>query len=296
MSSKTYPKADFIYIGYPKAASTFVSRFLDQHPQVTTDRNLLGPLYEATIADVAAATGDKPDAAKIHVSINEKVAESICVVGDRYAWRDYKFVPDSWDSVKAAIVIDPHEAALRLKRAHPAAKVLMMIRDQVDWLHSSYKFFMPRLPAGQRSFSDFCATPRGMAYIQAGHFDRTIDAYAGAFGPDNLLVLRYEDIGMAPQRFMATLCSYLGIAEQPMPSARENEGSTARVAAVRRFLPQVDRLPPSVKAMAKNALALLPESRGTILSGGDIRMTRSLYASSNARTEKLLSQLKAGRA
>ena len=214
------------------------------------------------------------------------------MVGDRYAWRDYKFVPGSWDRVKEAIIVDAHEAALRLKRAYPAAKALMMIREQVDWLHSSYKFFMPRLPPRQRSFSDFCATPRGMAYVQAGYFDQTISAYTSVFGPDSVLVMRYEDIGKTPQSFMMTLCSYLGIAEQPMSSTRENEGSVPQIARIRRLIPQVDQLPPSIKAMAKSALAVLPERRGTILSNDDIRMTRSLYAPSNAKTDRLLSQLK----
>lgn len=287
----SHPKADFIYIGYPKAASTFVGRFLNQHPQVSTDRLLLYPLYAPSIAEVSLASSEKPDAGKVHISINEKVAESICVVGDQNAWDTYKFVPHALDKLKNDILIDPHEAARRLKFSYPSARVLMMIREQVDWLHSSYKFFMPRLPAKQRSFADFCATPRGIAYLEAGYFDRTIEAYAEAFGPDRIMVSRFEDINKAPQRFMSQLCAYLGISEQPLPNSRANEGSSAQVSRIRRSAPFIDQLPASIRTIGKALLSVLPISNDMLLSDSEIAALRQKYETSNERTEKLIAQL-----
>ena len=286
------PKADFVYIGYPKAASTFVGRFFSQHPQVSTDRMLLHPLYAPSMADVSPASAEKPDPTKVHVSINEKVAESICVVGNRDTWNTYKFIPNASDKLTGDILLDPTEAARRVKQAYPSARVLMMLREQVDWLHSSYKFFMPRMPARQRSFADFCATPRGVAYLAAGHYDRTIEAYVATFGADRVMVLRFEDIRRAPQRLMTQLCTYLGIAEQPLPESPANEGSSAQVSRIRRLAPVIDSLPAGVRTAGKALLSLLPVSNAIMLSESEIGMLRNKYAESNEKTEKLIAGLK----
>jgi hypothetical protein len=289
----TAAEADVIYVGYPKAASTFVRRFLESHPEVTTDYALLAPLlYAPSIAGASTATAiaEKPYPDRIHVSIDESVAESVCVIGEE-KWNSYRFTPDAWDKVKDDVVLDPAVSAFRLQKVHSHARVLLLIREQADWLHSAYKHHMRNLPATQRTFADFCATPLGIACLQAGHFDQTIRAYIDAFGSHRVRVLRFEDIIGAPKRFTAELCAFIGISEQPIPPARENEAN-AQVARIRRRFPIVDRLPTRIKAALKPLAARLPGSRGLILSSREIRMLRSLYAASNQRTDKLLRQLR----
>ena len=80
------------------------------------------------------------------------------------------------------ILVDPDEAASRLHAAYPNAKVLMVIREQAEWLNSAYKYSINELPAGQRSFADYCETPYGNVLLQAGHYDETIRAYIDIFG------------------------------------------------------------------------------------------------------------------
>lgn len=225
-------KADVLYIGYPKAASTFVHRYLDNHPEVTTDHNCLAPLLLS--APAPAAVKEKPYPDKVHVSREESVAESVCVVGDGEMWRRYKYVPGEWDRIKNDIKVDAGEAASRLHKVHPSAKVLLLIREQADWLQSVYKYVMPRLPASQRSFSDYCSTPSGIVFLQAGHFDQTIRAYVDLFGSDRVHVLRYEDIVNEPRRFAADLCASIGISERPLPEKRENE-TNVQIARIRDF-------------------------------------------------------------
>jgi hypothetical protein len=150
---------------------------------------------------------------------------------------------------------------------------------------------MTRLPARRRSFADFRATPRGVAYLQAGYYDRTIKTYMDTFGTGNVMVLRFEDIGRAPQQFMSRLCRYLGIAEQPLPEGRANEGSTAQVARVRRSLPFIDQLPASMRRIGKTLLSIAPAGSETLLSETEISTLREQYVDSNKQTEKLLKQL-----
>jgi len=282
--------ADVVYSGYPKAASVFLGKFLENHPEVTIDHHGIVPLLlqsNSTSFPIAA----KPCHDKVHVSRDEGFAESLCVIGDLSKWHRYKYIPGAWDVVKDDILVDPDEAARRLHRAHPQAKVLIVLREQTDWLNSIYKYSINELPAAQRSFADYCATPYGTVLLQAGHFDKTITAYLDIFGSNRICVLRYDDLVNAPGRFTARLCAFIGIAEQPLPPRRENE-SHAQIARLLRLFPIVGRLPRSAKdAIKPRAARLLPGARGMLLSSRELRLLRSVYVLSNQRTEKLIERL-----
>lgn len=282
-----------LHIGYPKAASTYIVRFLENHPEVTVDQFKLSDLLRQ--ADAAIEITEKPHPKKIHVSKDENVAEAVCVVGDvkkwQKNWQKYLYVPGAWDCIKGDVVIDAGEAASRIQKAHPEAKILIVIREQGDWLQSVYKFVMSQLPWNRRSFADYCTTPSGIVLLQAGHFDQTIGAYVDLFSSHRVRVLRFEDIYTAPKRFMAELCAFTGISERPVPQRREND-THAQIARIQRLFPFIEQLPRGVKnALKPHAMRLIPGARGAILSARDIRMLRSIYAASNQRTEKLINQL-----
>ena len=287
----THTRADVLHIGYPKAASTFIHRYLDSHPEVTTDHNRLASLLLQRPSADSPAIVEKPSRDKIHVSREESVAESVCVVGELKNWQQYLHLPGAWDRVKDDIVVDPGEAASRLHKVHPHAKILLLIREQADWLQSAYKYTVSQLPAGQRSFADYCTTPSGIVMLKAGHFHQTIRAYIDVFESQRVRVLRYEDIERAPERFAADLCAFIGISERPMPQRRENE-TNVQIARIQKLFPIIDRLPRNMKlALKPYASRLLPGGRGSILSSRDIRILRSAYVVSNQLTEKLIRQL-----
>jgi Sulfotransferase domain len=289
-STSAHVEPDVLYIGYPKAASTFVSHFLESHPEVTTDRDRLSPLLcESSIARPHSAIGEKPRPNKIHVSIDEMVAISVCLANEE-KWKNWRLIPGTWDKVKDDVLLDPTAAALRLQKMHSRARVLLLIREQSDWLHSAYKHFLRHLPGTQRTFADFCATPQGIAMLQAGHFDETIRAYIDVFGSERVHALRYEDLAGAPKLFTNQLCAFVGISERPIPQGRENE-SHAQVARIRRRFPIIDQLPIRIKSLLKPLAARFPGKRGLLLSSRELLILRSLYATSNQRTDKLLSQL-----
>lgn len=282
--------ADIVYVGYPKAASTFIEYYLAAHGDVTVDRDALRPLYGASMN--AFERGPQlANRGRIHVSINEKVAESVIFVGDHPRWRQEMFTPGAWEIVRPHIRIDPHEAATRMKNAYPGAKALLVIREQTDWLHSAYRYFLPRMPAGRRSFADFCATPRGIVYLEAGHYDITIAAYADAFGAGNLKVLRFEDLVRTPEQFASDLAKFIGLDGRPLPKAKANEGSTVRAAMIRKKFPIVDALPPGVRRFGGKLVSLLPGKTRTLLTAAEVQLLKSAYVLSNERTKNLIARL-----
>jgi hypothetical protein len=256
---------------------------------VTVDEHRLGELLFPHAASPKLVS--KPSVGKIHVSRDENVAESVCWARNRANWEKYLYVPGAWDRVKDDLVVDPGAVAQRLRSVHCNARVLLLIREQADWLQSIYKYAISQLPWAKRSFADYCETPSGVVLLQAGFYDRTIEAYLDCFGPRRLCVLRFEDMVRNPEIFAAALCKFVGISERPIPRGRENE-SNAQLTRIQRTFPFVELLPRNMKDKLKPAVSrLLPGSRSEILPADQISLLRSIYMLSNKRTEKLLARL-----
>jgi len=226
----------------------------------------------------------------VTVCINEKIAESVVVSGTRAIAKAKMFTPGSWPAVREELRLDPREMARRIATLYPGGRILIIIREQAEWLSSAYRYFLPRLPPQARSFGDFCATPRGIAYLEAGHYDRTIQAYGETFGLQNVCVLRFEQLRRSPDEFVAAICGFLGVTPMSAPEGIENESSSATVTRLRRRLPALERIPAHLRVPLRLALSHV-QSAAPILPAELQATIRAFYSPSNARTDVLLASM-----
>ncbi len=275
-------RADALYIGYPKAASTFIRTYLRNHPNVTVDHNcaadiLLSPREPLELQG-------KPDKYKIHVTVDESIAESVITDGTDL-WRQYCKVPGAWPKIKDHVTIDADLTAAAFQQIYPwVTKVIIVIREQSDWLRSAYQYSMSSLPPSQRSFADFLETPQAIALLYAGHHHRVISAWQRRFR--NVRVFRYEDLSSHIADFMGQLTDFL---EVPLIAPKElalNE-SNSSIARIQRALPLLDRLPKSYKRWLRSRVKpLLPNT--SILTKAEEKFIKGSFAFSNKITEDLL--------
>jgi hypothetical protein len=277
-------KPDVLYIGYPKAASTFLRRYFATHPGVSSDEQMMAQiLYQR---DYSPILQPKPSG-KVHISCDESVAESVCVVGSILPWAENLYHPGEFNKVKFDVIFSSFEAAKRLKAIFPGAKVLMVIRDQISWFESVYKYIISSLPITQRNFEDYLYTPQGLALLEAGYYDATILAYYHEFGKENVCVLRYEDLNT--ELFQRQLCGFVGIEFVPFPPQRVNTGH-ANLARLHRTLPFISKLPWELKQLLHPLKPFIPGRKGSLLTKEQVLQIREKYAISNTRTKKLLGE------
>ncbi len=273
-------KADVLYIGYPRSGSTYLRAYFRAHPQLNyDDQQIAELLYQP---DFKPDLIDKPKG-KVYISCDESIAESVCVTGRPEIWSQYLYRPGCFNLVRHDLIIDPREAARRMHKVHPNAKVLIIIREQVDWFSSLYKATITSLPPGQRTFLDYWITPQGIAMRAAAHHDILIVAWRKLFS--DVLVLRYERL-MEPETSIK-LCHWLGVDHVPFPAKRINE-SHAALAAIHRRVGFLSRLPHPVKSALKPLTRFIPGKRKAVLFEEDKQMIRELYKDSNARVERFL--------
>jgi hypothetical protein len=281
---------DLLYLGYSKAASTFLQGFFEHHPAIFCDRIAARHIHSPHLVEFSEAQKAEAEKAKIYVSMQERLCESV-LFEQPEVWRATKWRTARWRDLPGVIDVDPEAVAKSWLARFADSRALIIIRDQADWLGSVYRYYVDNLDPGKRSFADFCATPKGMVLLRAGHYDLTIRAYLEHFGKGRLKVLRFERLARDRAGFLKELCDFLGIEPLPYKAPSANVGRSARAAAALHLLPVAGSLPAPLKKLATRALPWVPGLRKEALSARERRFIENVYAVSNLRTEKLLKSL-----
>ena len=186
---------DFIAVGPPRTATTWLDRVLTGHvglPRGVKETHFFGNRYSNGLDWYLEHFRDCPEGLPIG---------EVC--------------PSYFDSV---------HARQRIAQHIPHCKIICTLRDPVKWLYSFYRL-MRR--AGRIKVS--------MEEAVEKHYDliwsRTRFAFLTAwwqatFGRDNVLVLIIDDLESDPQRFLDRVCDFIGIASFPLdPSAARGDGA-----------------------------------------------------------------------
>ena len=229
---------DFFIVGAPKCGTTAMYEYLRVHPAVfmpskkephyfarDLDRGTYGDGFYFVrdqaryLGLFAAATGDQR-------------------VGEASVWYLYS-----------------SEAAGAIAAKAPRARIVAMLRNPVEMLHSLHA---QRLASGAEDIRDFAealaAEPerrlgrripprtfnqKGLWYREVVRYADQLARFFDAFGREQVLVLLYEDFAADPAAAYARVCVHLGVEAGSLPQFRVvNPNTVARWAWLRDFLRQ----------------------------------------------------------
>ena len=116
---------------------------------------------------------------------------------------------------------DTFRIAQRLHAALPEARVLIVVRSQIDMIESEYRQLVGEGYPGRIS-SLWSDDQWKVPHFDLGHYeyDRLVREYQQRFGADNVAVFTYEGIVAERAGFLDRLADFLGIA--PFELADEN--------------------------------------------------------------------------
>jgi len=228
-------------------------------------------------------------AAKTYVSQDEKLSLSI-VAKAPIPTKGFMFDPDMGERLEEVFEFSPVGVAEKIIRRCPDSKILICLREQADWLDSSYRYFLDRMPPRKRTFSDFLRTPRGRLMLRIGHHDEIIGAYTQVFGPGRVKVLRLEWLKDRPEYFVGQLCDFLGIDTRHQLPEPANVGRTAAVTMAQKFGLPTHRIPKLVKSSGRKLLNALSHRmfNKSVLAPSDRAWLKETYAASNRRTSDMI--------
>lgn len=142
--------------------------------------------------------------------------------------------------------------AIRAKRIYnlaPDAKILFVIRNQIDAIRSRYDmapyhpflqlpYFGLNKPISFRKYLDINCADLNKSVFNSLFYDRTLDYYAGIFGTRNLLILTLEELKHDPNSFVKKLSEFLGIEQEGFEALIKEKPKNV---ATNRFIPTWQR-------------------------------------------------------
>ncbi|MCA9926571.1 MAG: sulfotransferase, partial [Anaerolineales bacterium] len=122
---------------------------------------------------------------------------------------------------------DPHRIAKRLYMTFPNAKILIVIRNQFDYILSLYAFRVVRRGLEYRSLDEFLTLKQDQLRVKL-QYDRLIGDYVRLFGKDRILVLPYEAMAADAAAFVQNVLDFFDCGQQPVQLSPQRENVSTR--------------------------------------------------------------------
>jgi hypothetical protein len=203
-----------IHIGYPKTGTTFLRRWLAQHPQLAYAEGGIAGFRDAySIVRDGASQRTRP-----HYRVTS--AEGLAIPHASFGRDDIDYESMQLSSIPAA----QEEVCQSLAALFPNAHILIVTRGFRSVILSGYSQYVRT--GGDQSLASVCtmAGPQGQG---VWNYDYLIRLYRRAFGETKVIVLPYELLRDDAAAFLRQIANRLGLAEIGVPTERPNPSLSA---------------------------------------------------------------------
>lgn len=197
---------DALHVGFSKCASTFLQAFFAGHPDIflVNQSHFFAPFkfssYD-TGTDAYRRLFDGADAGQVKLESDEHILLPL-------------FHPVL--AAAATTLESVTEISGRIRSTQPDAKIIIVVRNQVDLIVSRYSEYI--LGGGKGDFEYFvneflsCSID-GINYYQ-NYYTRIIEIFRRDFGVKNVLALLQEELSSNEELFIRHLCEFLNVKTQ----------------------------------------------------------------------------------
>lgn len=219
---------DFFIVGHPKCGTTALYEMLRSHPQIympdVKETRFFAPelhpgshrsrLHPETIEDyLALFAGAEP---------RQRLGEA------------------------SPSYLRSHSAAARIAKLQPGARIIAILREPADFLRSLHMELLrdhveteadlgrAMAMEGERGREEARRRSPGLIYSDYVQYVEQVRRYHAAFGPEQVLVLIYDDFRDDNQATVRRVLRFLGIDDES-PIHRSNANLTVRVRSLRMY-------------------------------------------------------------
>lgn len=284
----TPPKPNFFIVGAPKCGTTSLYKWLKQHPDIFMPDEKEPKYFCHDLREQAEANDStrlfpvqsKEEYLKLFQDTEGKTA-----IGEASTYYLYsKTAPEA------------------IKKFNPEAKIIIMLRDPVEQIISSYNFSVQkghesaenleealRLETKRRANPPAKRFPKSYLYQEKASFCQHINRFQNHFSNKQIKILLLDDLQHSPQEVYQEVLEFLGVEQSDFTPefSQENTGGTPRF----QWLNQAIKHPSSpIRKFAE----LIPKSIGKQIRGwlNKLLLTDKDTSVSDATRTKLKKQFK----
>jgi len=133
--------------------------------------------------------------------------------------------------------VDPRTAARNLSAAFPEARILVIIRNQFDYLASIYAYRVAVKGLETRPLEAFLDQEGELGLFDKLEYDLLIAEYTRLFGQNRVLVLPMEMLARSPESYLDSVASFVGVPPVQVEATDRVNVSTRRVPIIRFWRP-----------------------------------------------------------
>ncbi|MBI5627067.1 MAG: sulfotransferase domain-containing protein [Nitrosomonadales bacterium] len=213
----------FLIVGAPKAGTTSLYRYLQQHPQIFMPENK-EPRFFCGYSTDAFEFGKKYFHSEI-VSTKEdylalfRDAPAGAISGE--ASTDYLSCP---------------QAANRIHAWNPSAKIIIMLRNPVERAYSEYQHSIAAKFQTSNFWESLCLEEERIKqhydpifwHVRRGLYFEAIKEYIELFGKDRIRIIFFEEFANSTATVVASLFEFLGVSAFPVNVTERHNANAAR--------------------------------------------------------------------
>lgn len=200
----TRDSVDFVYVGGPRCGSTWLSAVLSDHPEI-----FIPPSKEIHFFNDRMPYGFEyryPQGMAHYLGYFDQ-AKPGHLKGD----------------ISPFYFLDPN-AAWRIHRHLPDAKIISFLRDPVDMLYSLYLLLRQRERRAPTFEAELEANPQ---LLDLCRFDRLLQPYYDLFESERVLILLHDDLRRNAKATARQVFRFLGVDEDFAPASLERKFNLA---------------------------------------------------------------------
>lgn len=207
------------HIGYHKTASSWLQQiYFPAHPEIEMIADSVAPWDDPLLRSLIATSDRKFEP----LQCKKLLAQNISALESSMSDNVVPVVSaERFSGYPLSGGFDSFSIARRIHSVEPQAKIIMLVRGQVEMISSVYKQMVSEGYPGR--FSDMLhhtswkTVGFDPAYFE---YDILISKYHSLFGKKNVLVLPYELMRSDSKEFIRQLCDFLGVAAMQPPKTK----------------------------------------------------------------------------
>lgn len=261
------PRPNFFIVGAPRCGTTAMYEYLRHHRQVFMPYRK-EPVYFGSDLAKRPPVLDKVGYLALFDQANDATA-----IGEATVWYLYS-----------------QSAAAEIKAFAPEARIIIMLRNPIDMIHSLHRHWLWSASEDLPDFSEAIAAepdraagrrlphnveqPIGLRYTWLGKYTEHVRRWLDEFGRDRVLILIYDDLANDGRAMGRRTLGFLGVDtdydaefEVVNQNKRPRSPRLQRVTRSRRFTRLASKLPPRIFHLVWRALQranIRPEQRAPI--------------------------------